>query len=301
MHRLVLGRTLGAWRSLAVVLVCGLAPLQLSSAGFTRAQPTGGLYDYPLTALNGSVSAEVSVPMPRCRQICLSRSGCAGYDHSSAGICRIFATVGGARQSNDYNASTRALIPNYRDPANLPPPSAPEPEPPGFAEVPPVEEVEEPPAVTIFRRFRNRDLTRDAADSFGAQSVDECEARCQDAGSWCVAYTFDDWNSRCFLKDGSGQLLVNARGTTGVSTELGTPPQSGATVYFERFNGNAFPGSGFDSLSSNSRDACERACDRNGQCIAYSFVKSRRNCILFDRAREYSSRSGVMSGSKRQD
>ncbi|MFB9984764.1 PAN domain-containing protein [Mesorhizobium kowhaii] len=86
-----------------------------------NAQSTGEFFDYTQTHLNGSVSATVSVPLESCRNLCVARSGCIGFDHSSSeGLCRLFASVGGASQNQQYIAGTRSLVTGYHPPANPP-------------------------------------------------------------------------------------------------------------------------------------------------------------------------------------
>ena len=271
-------------------LVSGTVGAALGAFVTAAAQSGAELFDYPQTALNGVVSAQVSVPAEACRQLCSTRSGCAGFDHSSENICRLFLIVGGATESVQHTAGTRSLLANYRPPLN-PPVEPSQPSPPQAEPAPP----------TAFMRFANRDLSRDATETRGAQSIDQCEAMCRYAGGWCKAYTFDTWNEKCFMKEGAGQLEINARATSGVSSSLGTPSLSSEEIRFERFNNKAFPGDRFRVLSSGSRDACEGECWSLNQCIAYSFTQSQGRCVLYEQPREYSSRPGTHSGAKRQD
>lgn len=156
-----------------------------------------------------------------------------------------------------------------------------------------------PPPAT-FRRFLNRDLKSEAAETRQAESVDQCESMCRASEAWCRAFTYDAWNRKCFLKQGVGQLEMNARATSGVMFGLGTPSASGAAVYLEYFNNKAFPGNGFRVLSARSRDECERECWGMSQCMAFAFTPFQRRCVLFDQPGEYSSRQGTASGAKRE-
>lgn len=280
-------------------VITAVAAIMVNFTAIAQSNPD--LFNYPQTKLSGLVSAEINVSENSCRQICTSRSGCAGYDHStSSSVCRIFANVGGASGNTQYVAGTRMLIAGYGPPSN---PAAPPPPPP-----PP--SVVEPPAVQpppvqeeqlVFNRYRSQDLTRRASRTYGAQSIDQCEGMCQTAKSWCRAYTFDDWNQKCYLKEGAGDLLLNARVISGVSRDLGAPSASGAPIYFEYFNNKAFPGNGDREINVRNRNDCESACRTSGQCMAFSFTQSRSRCLLFNRPREYSNSSGTSSGAKRQE
>ncbi|RWX63151.1 PAN domain-containing protein, partial [Mesorhizobium sp. M2A.F.Ca.ET.039.01.1.1] len=157
-----------------------------------------------------------------------------------------------------------------------------------------------PPPSSSFTRYRNRDLTGSSGASMAAQDADQCEGLCRSASAWCRAYTFDAWNRKCFLKGETGQLMMNARGTSGVISSLGAPSSSGAPVYMEYFNGKAFSGNGFRVLAAPTRDACVNECWNADQCAAFGFTASQRRCVLFDQPGEYFSNRGTDSGAKRQ-
>lgn len=277
----------------AVVLSSGVRP--------ANAQSTEELFRYPRTFLNGVVSATVSLPLESCRDLCSARSGCAGFDHSSDGsVCRLFASVEGAEQSQGHTAATRGLVTGYRPPTN--PPAFPQaPEPPPQPSPPEQEAVAVTPPPVTFRRFLNRDLKSEAAETRQAESVEQCESMCQASQGWCKAFTYDAWNRKCFLKERPGQLSMNARATSGVMSGSETPSASGSATYFEYFNGKAFSGNGFRELTARSRDECERDCSSQNQCIAFGFTQSQKRCLLFDQPGEYSSSRGTDSGAKRQD
>ncbi|WP_411970204.1 PAN domain-containing protein [Mesorhizobium sp. BH1-1-4] len=97
----------------ALALLVGVQPI--------GAQTATVLFEYPGTALNGSVSAEVIAPLQACRSLCTSRSGCIGFDHSSvSGICRLLASVSSASDNRLSMAATRNVIAGYRPPSNPP-------------------------------------------------------------------------------------------------------------------------------------------------------------------------------------
>ncbi|MER8522968.1 PAN domain-containing protein [Mesorhizobium sp. M0220] len=89
-----------------------------------NAQSAGEFFDYPQTLLNGAVSATVSVPIESCMKLCVARTGCVGFDHSSSdGLCRLFSSVDGADESQPSVAGTRSLVTGYRPPAPSPKPA----------------------------------------------------------------------------------------------------------------------------------------------------------------------------------
>jgi hypothetical protein len=97
-----------------------LLALTIGVAGAQESPTTAELYAYPDTVLSGIVSAQFSKPLEECQKLCAVRSGCLGFDHSSKGECRLFASIGGARSDTGSAAATRSLLSNYRDPTNPP-------------------------------------------------------------------------------------------------------------------------------------------------------------------------------------
>jgi hypothetical protein len=79
------------------------------------------LFKYQDTMIHGMPSAELSLPLEECRNVCLARSGCAGFVHAEAAkTCQMFASVDGAADSSGNAAETRVPIKGYRDPLNPP-------------------------------------------------------------------------------------------------------------------------------------------------------------------------------------
>lgn len=102
----------GSW----LVLAALVAP-----AAIAQDDPAGGqLFNYPDTVINGMISAEIPKSVEECRKICVDRAGCAGFDHSGKGMCRIFASVGSAKKMPGSLAETRGLISGYDEPTNPP-------------------------------------------------------------------------------------------------------------------------------------------------------------------------------------
>ncbi|MGO8565271.1 PAN domain-containing protein, partial [Rhizobium ruizarguesonis] len=75
------------------------------------------------TSLKGFVSAEIPKRQADCHRLCEERTGCAGFDYSSArNMCRLYAAVQGAQPDPSLGAGSRNRIPNDGDPANRAPP-----------------------------------------------------------------------------------------------------------------------------------------------------------------------------------
>lgn len=110
------------WRVLGGFLLA-LLMASAANAQSTPANTPAELFNYPDTALRGISSAEVSRSLEECRKLCMARSGCAGFDHllkDKAPICRLFASVSGARDAQGSAAETRSLIGGYKQPTNPP-------------------------------------------------------------------------------------------------------------------------------------------------------------------------------------
>lgn len=267
--------------------------LVFTSSGLAQASSLDTFFDYPKTILNGAISAEPTLPAGQCRSVCAARSGCAGFSHIARdNICRMFSSIGSASEDENATSGSRLLIGSYRPPENLPRPE--EPEQHDLVEEP------APPASVTFTLFNNRDLSGRPFSTRNSGSIDQCETLCR-TNPGCNAFTYDRWNQKCFLKRQAGTLRMTAKSTSGVSNALSRPGMSGARVRFDYYNGRAFSGSGYRSLSASSRDACEAACSQQGRCIAFGFTPSQRRCTLFATAGEYSSRRGTYSGAKVQD
>ncbi|MDW9478654.1 hypothetical protein GOB57_08045 [Sinorhizobium meliloti] len=77
------------------------------------------LYRYPTTAIEGTESANVIRSEQECRTLCVTRSGCAGFMHTTIGNqCRIYSSVGSAKVDKGSFTETRELVGGYSDPTN---------------------------------------------------------------------------------------------------------------------------------------------------------------------------------------
>jgi len=150
-----------------------------------------------------------------------------------------------------------------------------------------------------FQFYENRDL--DGGDFRTIKDVDHegCLAACQ-AQSGCQGYSFDKWNRWCFLKSAVTTLRLDPQSIAGIRSDLPRPALASIPEKIERYRNKTFPGAGYRSLASASTEACEKACDVDRTCVAYSFSKVARTCTLLDSAGEYFSDKTVDSGVKRQ-
>jgi hypothetical protein len=277
---------LGFWRTKALVLP--FAILSFVSVGIPamaqNAQGSGPLTSYPFASLNGLQSAELLKSLDDCRKICSDRSGCVGFDHTpSTNQCRLFAAINSARDNAEATAETRYPINGFRTPA-------PQQQPPA----------EEPTPERQFALFANHDVFGNDLDVIPSESLTQCQQACTDNGQ-CSVFTFNAWNKKCFLKAGAGDLRLDPRATTGVSTELGQPSFRDSEIVMEYYHSYVMSGTRLGPPRvANNRQQCENICWQNDSCVAFSFDAGDRSCSMYDKADNRFQRRGIESGSKVQ-
>lgn len=149
-----------------------------------------------------------------------------------------------------------------------------------------------------FQTVSNTDIGGPDIGRVSASSSSGCEQQCR-TNSACRAYSFDKWNNLCFLKSRASTLKLEPKAVSGyVRGE--SPSRSGVTVAIERYRGRAFPNRAASTAPASSFEACEARCKNSDSCIAYSFQASSGDCGQFTSVGEYSPRSGVDIGVKRQ-
>jgi hypothetical protein len=259
------------------------------------AQDASTFREYPGANLSGLVTAQIKMPEERCRKLCTERSGCAGFDFSSSnGQCRIFGGIASAKDDSSSIAATRYPVPGFRPDAVQPTNETP------VANNP---EVEEEPTENVRKNFKyypNNDLFGFDLDQAAATSMNQCEGLCSE-NSECRAFTFNEWNQKCFLKSGAGDLRLEPRARTGVLVEDQQPSYREAQIVMEYYRGYTITGSQIGgSRASSSRDDCESQCWGNDECIAFSFIRGAKQCRIYDHATNRFTKAGVDSGAKIQ-
>lgn len=278
MHRLSKAFFSSRILSAALGLILTFASFQLVAAQDSQ----NPLQDYPGTSLNGLRTAEVQLTLEKCRRLCTDRTGCAGFDYSSSTQqCRLFGGIASARDDSGYTAGTRYPIPGFRSPVA----------------------VTEPDAETsprTFRHYANYDIFGFDLAQGPATSMSQCEDLCRDNPE-CKAFTFNEWNQKCFLKSGTAELRLEPRARTGVATDASQPGYRDAQVAMEYYRGYTITGSQTGNARvANNRDQCESMCWSNEQCIAFSFLRGQQECRMFDHATNRFPKNGVESGAKIQ-
>jgi tetratricopeptide (TPR) repeat protein len=161
-----------------------------------------------------------------------------------------------------------------------------------------IQEGQEPEPAT-FRQMPNTDLLGPLIGKVDADSLAQCEAACGEDQA-CKAYSFNKWNSVCFLKREATLRFLDPSTMSGLKGETYPPPISDGMVAMLRFRNKAFSGEPASASPENRFEDCEAICERSETCIAFSFVKAESMCRIFERAGEYTTDKGVDSGAKRQ-
>ena len=157
----------------------------------------------------------------------------------------------------------------------------------------------EPAPEMAFRRMPNTDLAGSLISTISTGNLEECETACA-GNSACRAYSFNMWNSLCFLKQDPTLRLLEPSTMSGLKSETYPPPISDMAIAMVRFRNKLFSGEPTREVPQDRFEDCEASCRDSDICIAFSFMKTDSICRIFDQAGEYSSDDGADSGAKRQ-
>ncbi len=150
-----------------------------------------------------------------------------------------------------------------------------------------------------FKRFANTDFAGALLKKEQAGSALECEAKCRSLGS-CAAFTFNVWNTACFLKSKVTAAMLEPSSVSGLPVGTAAPPRSAAAESMVRYRGRVFPGKPYSSAAAASYETCEGRCEDDARCLAFSYVKASSSCRQFSKAGEYGKDRSIDSGVKRQ-
>jgi len=160
-----------------------------------------------------------------------------------------------------------------------------------------------PKTNATFRDYYNYDIPGfdigggDAANDQGASG---CESTCKSVRG-CVAYTYDIWNQRCFLKSGADTRRFDARSASGVMSEIPAPRKSRTPITFEYFNNYKLWGMALGGEKpARSRDQCKSMCEAAEECVAFTFDKKASGCTIYHKPMERTPQPDSDSASKVQ-
>jgi hypothetical protein len=151
-----------------------------------------------------------------------------------------------------------------------------------------------------FITYDNYDLIGDDLRPNQNAEIGPCALECESDRS-CVAYTFDKWNHRCFLKSSSELLKLDPNSTTGLRSGIAKPTVASTSISMRRLPGKAFPYAGQSTSRAESSNDCERRCKQDQVCVAFTYFKGSGQCRLMATAGKYFADDGADSGFKLQE
>jgi len=134
-------------------------------------------------------------------------------------------------------------------------------------------------------------------------TLQACAQAC-DTRKQCKAFSFDRWNSRCFLKDAIVTSVLNPSSTIGAKKPAALPNASTVEASIEKYSGKRFRDPPISRAITASFQACRDSCQGEIKCVALSFLKKARanepNCEMFKKSDGYYNDPDADSGVKRQ-
>jgi hypothetical protein len=117
--------------------------------------------------------------------------------------------------------------------------------------------------------------------------INACAAQCE-SNTACVAFSFNRWNEKCFLKHSVAALRIDPSSTVGVKNSTNLPPESNAGRKIERMRNSRCPSVPTSRKIVSNFSACQAICESDSNCIAFNFMRETRgapNChILYSTA-----------------
>ena len=151
-----------------------------------------------------------------------------------------------------------------------------------------------------FALRNNRDLYgHDIGQPIPGVRQDECAKRCHE-NSACKAFSFDRWNGWCFLKGSLGTTLLNPPSTLGVRKPLAVPNVSQDQAKMRRLRSRIFKEAALETSTQNTFENCERACESSLRCVTFSYIKEKKQCLLFNNSEGFYFDQAADSGYKHQ-
>jgi hypothetical protein len=117
---------------------------------------------------------------------------------------------------------------------------------------------------------------------------DGCASRCDQTGA-CVAFSYDRWSSKCFLKDAVATSVLDPHSTIGVKKPNVLPDVSTAQAQVQAVHHKRFRGDIMSYARVSKLTTCRARCDGNLRCVAFTFLNQAigDNCRLFSMVEGY--------------
>jgi hypothetical protein len=150
-----------------------------------------------------------------------------------------------------------------------------------------------------FNTFVNYDIDQNDIEITHNIAYSDCLARCMATPDGkCVGFIFDKWKNSCYLKSNVGPLLQDPRYNAVIRTDQAWPVRATGRIETCIYHKSAMIGDALRSLGASSAPSCQRDCESDQSCVAYTFHKADSRCNILgsvsDRTKEDpSSESGA--------
>jgi hypothetical protein len=146
--------------------------------------------------------------------------------------------------------------------------------------------------------YDNYDLTGPEIRSVPDIELPACAAACQ-AESQCQAFSYDKWRQRCSLRQTAGSFRFEPRAVSGIAADSAMPVSSQPFV-MECFPSTNVAQAPARSVADQSFDQCEKACEKDKECVAFAHSQAAQTCSLFRAADRMVPDQATVSGVKHQ-
>lgn len=149
-------------------------------------------------------------------------------------------------------------------------------------------------------RFRfNRDVYAHDLAQFAGVSREQCAAKCL-ADSQCKGFSFDIWNSWCFLKDAMPASVLDPASVIAVRAGQSFPSVVTDPAEMHKLRKKKFDDEPSETAKTDTYDACLTSCAGSTSCVAFTWGKKDRLCRFFKQTVGHFYSEDFDSGFKRQ-
>jgi PAN domain len=126
-----------------------------------------------------------------------------------------------------------------------------------------------------------------------------CLVACQ-AEPKCQALSFNKWKKDCSLKSAAGSLRFDPSSVIALPASTPLPAMPTGEINVETIPSTRFLGNDFKSTSVSSFGNCLLACQKDTDCVAFTYSAAEQACKAFQSADGYVADQAVDSGVKQQ-
>jgi len=162
-------------------------------------------------------------------------------------------------------------------------------------------------AINSFAQRHNQDIyghdipLSDGRVYISGVDINGCAAECGKMAA-CVAFSFDRWNDKCFLKDEVSNSIVDVRSTIAVKKPRQLPKVSTQQTEIQPVHRRQFLGNIISGKQASDFSKCKSNCYEDENCIAFTFFKGTVNnkCQEFKEVNGYTLNNNADGGHKYQ-